>query len=166
MLLLEHLQILCVFHSDFPIHFKFSPCMQDCVLTPKCFNFTFCYWKLRKRIQIYLLRTRQKKKKKIARIYILACLRQRKLGFWSLMHESLFSLEKGLPQLWVFPALCCIFQCVIFGLFSLNTIFAISFFQSLLSWKLCSHPLLYFPKSEQKFQINPRIRNASENMST
>lgn len=64
MLLLEHLQILCVFHSDFPIHFKFSPCMQDCVLTPKCFNFTFCYWKLRKRIQIYLLRTRQKKKKK------------------------------------------------------------------------------------------------------
>ena len=38
MLLLEHFQILCVFHSDFPIHFKFSPCMQDCVLTPKCFK--------------------------------------------------------------------------------------------------------------------------------
>ena len=71
----------------------------------------------RKRIQIYLLRTRQKKKK-IPRIYILACLRQSKLGFWSLVHESLFSLEKGLPQLWVFPALCCIFQCYFWLIFS------------------------------------------------
>ena len=58
------------------------------------------------------------KKKKIPRIYILACLRQSKLGFWSLVHESLFSLEKGLPQLWVFPALCCIFQCYFWLIFS------------------------------------------------
>lgn len=80
---------------------------------------------------------------------------QRKLGFWSLMHD-LFSLEKGLPQLWVFPALCCIFQCVIFGLF-LWILFLLSPFFSLCCLGFNTPPLLYFPKSEQKFQINPRI---------
>lgn len=78
-------------------------------------------------------------------IYVLAYLRQRKMTFWSLKHKNLLSPEKGLPQLRVFPLLYFIFQCVIFGLCSLNTIFVIFFF-SLYCLESCAHTIIILSK--------------------
>lgn len=137
---LEHLKIPGIF-----VHLDFSqptlnpkPTFMLVSYRPNFFYFPFCYWKLRNSRHL----SSGNKMKKIPGKCVLTCLRQRKIAFHSLKHESWFSLEKVLPHLWVFPPLCCIFQCVIFGLFSLNAISVIFFF-CLCCLESCAHTHYY-----------------------
>ena len=49
MLLLEYLQIPCIFHFDIPVHFRFSPYMQDCALHTEILLFSLLLLKIKKK---------------------------------------------------------------------------------------------------------------------
>lgn len=135
---------------QFTVHFKFNTYMQNCVLYNILLFSLFLLLKIKKKSSDLSSWNKAKKKKRYLEFIFWHS--WGKVAFQPLKHKSLFFVEKMLLQLWVFPPLYCIFLCVIFGLFSLNTIFTIFFF-SLCCLESCAHTHYYtFQRVNRNFK--------------